>query len=259
MTHSQYPTLKSRPLRLIALSAFLCLLAAMSDVTVAQERPMAEQPVPVIRVSGQGEEFLAPDMAILTLGVLREAETARAALDANSAAMKDVVAAMREAGIEDRDLQTSNFSVQPRYVYPKQQRDGTQEAPKIVGYTVSNQLTVRIRDLSKLGSVLDTAIGLGVNNDGNIRFTNDDPSAAIDTARENAMKDARNRAETLAGAAGVKLGQILEISENFSQPRPTPISRTIRSTEFAAQSVPVEAGENRYSVTVQAVWQITPE
>ncbi len=259
MTHPQFSTHRFKPFHLIALSAILCLFAAMPDVSLAQERPMAEQPVPVIRVSGQGEEFLAPDMAILTLGVLREAETAREALDANSAAMKDVVAAMKDAGVEDRDLQTSNFSVQPRYVYPKQQRDGTQEAPKIVGYTVSNQLTVRIRDLSKLGSVLDTAIGLGVNNDGNIRFTNDDPSAAIDTARENAMKDARNRADTLARAAGVKLGQVLEISENFSQPRPTPIARTIRSTEMAAQSVPVQAGENRYSVNVQAVWQILPE
>lgn len=257
VTHSAFPTIFSGPARIMMFAAIACIATVISDISIAKERPLAELPVPVIRVSGEGEVFLAPDIAILTLGVVREADTARAALDANSEAMKSVVAAMKEAGIEARDLQTSRFSIQPRYIYPKAKRDGQQEAPRIVGYTVSNQLTVRIRDMPSVGSILDKAIGLGVNNDGNIQFTNDDPSEAIDTARENAMKDARKRAETLAGAAGVKLGQILELSENFSQPRPVPIGRSMKTAEFAAQSVPVEAGENRYSVTVQTVWQIS--
>lgn len=257
VTYSAFSTICGSPARFMFVAAIAMFAVAMPEISMAKERPLAELPVPVIRVSGEGEMYLAPDIAVVTLGVVREEDTARAALDANSEAMKSVVAAMKEAGIEGKDLQTSRFSIQPRYIYPKTKRDGQQEAPRIVGYTVSNQLTIRIRDLSKLGSILDTAIGLGVNNDGNIQFTNDDPSAAISTARENAMKDARKRADTLASAAGVKLGQILEISENFSKPRPVPMGRSMKTAEFAAQSsVPVEAGENRYSVTVQAVWQV---
>lgn len=242
--------------RSIIIAAFACMASAFSSDAEAQQRPLAELPVPVIRVSGEGQAYLAPDMAVITLGVLREADTARAALDANNKAMADVITAMKNEGIEQRDLQTSAFSIQPRYVYPKPDRNGQQEAPRITGYTATNQLTVRIRDLSRLGAILDKAISLGVNNDGNISFTNDDPSAAISSARTEAMKDARARAETLAKAAGVSLGPILEISESFSRPGPAPIARSMKAREFAAEAVPVATGENSYSVTVQAAWQI---
>jgi len=179
-----------------------------------------DTPVPRILVSGQGSANVAPDMAVLSLTVTREADSAREALDASSATMHDVLEAMRAEGIEARDLQTSNFSIQPRYSQPAVGRSGQREAPRIVGYTVRNSLTVRIRDISALGAILDRSVTLGVNEGGNIMFTNADPSAAIEQARIMAVQQAVAKAQTLATAAGVEAGRILEISEPSSNPRP---------------------------------------
>jgi uncharacterized protein YggE len=120
------------------------------------------EPFPRILVTGQGSFDIAPDMAVLSLTVTREAETARAALDANSSAMKEVFAAMKAEGIADRDLQTSGFSIQPRYIYPSP-KSGQREPPRIVGYVVRNSLTVRVRDIENVGAILDKSVTLGVN------------------------------------------------------------------------------------------------
>jgi uncharacterized protein YggE len=240
----------------VVLTAAMLTPASLSHAQTAPERPLAEMPVPVIRVSGEGKVAVKPDMAILNLGVVREADTAREALNANNEAMARIIETMKEAGVAGRDLQTSGFSIQPRYFYPKRNAE-REEPPKIVGYTVSNQLTVRIRDLENLGAVIDRSVTLGANSNGNIVFANDDPSEAISSARAEAMKDARQRAETLARAAGAELGMLLEISENFSRPMPQGIQRARFAAEAADAAVPVESGENSYSVTVQASWSIS--
>jgi uncharacterized protein YggE len=213
-------------------------------------------PSPRIRVDGEGSVDLAPDMALLSLMVTREAKTARAAVDANNAAMSDVLQAMRAAGIADRDLQTSSFSIQPRYLYPRPKSSGVTEPPEIIGYTVRNGLTVRLRELARIGEILDTSVTLGVNEGGSITFSNDDPSAAITRARVEAMQDAMARAQTLAEAAGVKLGDIIEISEQMFNPRPAPMARAEMAMARSADAVPVAAGENTYRVTVNAVFAI---
>lgn len=213
-------------------------------------------PIPRILVTGQGSVDVAPDMAVIMLTVTREAETARAALDANSAAMNDVLAAMKTEGVEARDLQTSGFSIQPRYIYPSPKSSGEREPPRIVGYTVRNSLTVRVRDISAVGAVLDKSVTLGVNEGGNITFTNDDPSAAITQARIKAIKDAMVKAKTLAETAGVKTGRLLEISEQSYSPRPVPMARAEMSMARSADSVPVAAGENTYKVTVNVSYAI---
>ena len=220
----------------------LALLFGLVIPAIAGDQPGAQ-----IRASGEAEVALAPDMATLQLTVAREADKARAALDANSAAMADVIAAMREAGIESRDLQTSGFDIQPRYVYPKP-RD--QHPPKIVGYIVRNSLSVRVRELDRLGEILDRSVTLGVNQGGAVRFGNVDPSAALDQARAAAVKDALAKAETLAGAAGVALGEVLEISEQSYTPMPRPMQASRAMVMADAEAVPVEAGENTYQVTV---------
>ena len=211
---------------------------------------------PRILVTGQGSVDVAPDMAMLVLTVTREAETARKALDANSAAMKDVLAAMKAEGIKARDLQTSGFSIQPRYVYPQQRSSTAHEPPRIVGYTVRNSLNVRVRDIASLGQILDKSVTLGVNEGGNISFTNDDPSAAITQARVLAMKDALAKAKTLAEAGGVKVGKLLEISEQSFNPRPMPMARKERSMAMSADAVPVATGENTYRVSVNVSYAI---
>jgi uncharacterized protein YggE len=189
-------------------------------------------------------------MAILELMVIREADTARVALKSNSAAMEDVITALKSEGIEARDIQTSNFSIQPRYSRPHPNSSTNHEPPRIVGYTVRNGLNVRVRNIKALGAILDKSVTLGVNQGGNITFTNQDPSAAVEQARIEAVKEAMGRANTLAEAAGVKTGRILEISEQSAMPRPMPMARAEMAMMRSADAVPVAAGENTYKVTV---------
>ncbi|KAA1194143.1 SIMPL domain-containing protein [Pseudohalioglobus sediminis] len=222
------------------------LLAAMLAIILAPAVASADEAEAQIRVSGEAERAMAPDMAIMQLTVTREAKTAREALDANSAAMTEVIRAMRKQGVAERDLQTSNFSIQPRYVYPKPRNE---KPPEIVGYVVRNSLTVRVRDLDDVGKLLDQSVTLGVNEGGNIQFTNEDPEEVLAKARAAAVKDALARAETLAEAADVDLGDILSISEESYNPQPYRAERMMASAA-AADSVPVAAGENRYRVTV---------
>ena len=157
---------------------------------------------------------------------------------------------------EDRDLQTSNFNIQPRYFYPKPQ-NGTQKPPRIIGYVVSNNLTVRVRNLSSLGEVLDEVVTFGVNSGGGISFSSSDPSEAVETARKNAMKEALKKAGTLTDAAGVNLGRILEISEQGGR-RPIRAKAMARSlqADVAESAVPIASGENTYSITVNVSWEI---
>ena len=210
-------------------------------------------PYPQIRVSGEGVASLPPDMAVLSLAVTREAPTAQQALDASSSAMREVLAAMRKAGIEERDLQTEQFAIQPRYRDEPAQVKG-EPSPRIVGYTVSNALSVRVRDLGSLGSIIDMSVRLGVNQGGGIRFLNEDPAAALSAARSAAMQDALGRARTLTAAADVGLGRILEISEQSHQPRPMMMARTEMMAD--AGSVPIAGGENSYRVTVNVTFAL---
>lgn len=222
---------------------------ALSSSAFAEDTAPKEA---MLSVSGTGEASTAPDMAIIDLAVLREADTAREALDANNKAMSDVLAALKKDGIADKDLQTSGLSIQPKYDYSN--NDGS--APKLTGYSVTNSLTIRIRDLSKLGAVLDKSVTLGVNQGGGIRFANDKPDALLDAARTDAVKNAIAKAKTLSEAAGVKLGRIVEISEASAAPMPQPMVRMSMAKEMADASVPVAAGENSYSVSVNVTFAL---
>lgn len=236
-------------------ATLLLLATALALPTMASAASAQEQrQTPRIIVSGEGESTLAPDMAIVSLAVMREAETARQALDENNSAMSAVIAAMKEAGIAARDLQTAGLQINPRYVYP-QNNDGEQQ-PRIVAYQVSNTLTVRVRDIAKVGEIIDQSVTLGVNQGGNISFVNDDSSAAMTEARKRAVQDAVARATTLAEAAGVGLGSVLEITEqSFARP-PMPISAKAYRMEAASDAVPVEAGENSYRVQVNVTFEL---
>ncbi|MEL6946791.1 MAG: SIMPL domain-containing protein, partial [Pseudomonadota bacterium] len=207
-------------------------------------------------ISATGNAKVAPDMATLTLSVVREAETAREALDANTTAMAAVLNAFRDEGIEERDLQTSGFNIQPRYFYPKRSSDGQQAAPRIVAYSVTNGLTVRVRDLAKVGAILDRSVTLGVNSSGSIAFGSSDPSPFIQEARKKAMQQAILKAKTLTSEAGVKLGRILSIREpNPRRRRAVGIAR-MASSRAESSAVPIAAGENSYSVTVTVRWEL---
>ena len=215
----------------------------------------AEPPVPTLEVAGSGSAAAAPDMAIIGFGVVSEAETARAALDQNNAAMRKVLDELAQAGIAEKDVQTANFNIQPRYHYPKRKNNGEQPPPVITGYQVSNQVTVRVRELEQTGAILDTVVTLGVNSGGNIRFSNADPAEFLEKARKAAVEDAIQKARTLASAAGVGLKRILSIRENFRQPRPVALGRAQMSVAEDA-AVPIATGENTYEVNVTVSWEL---
>jgi uncharacterized protein YggE len=234
----------NRRMMALGLAAAIALPAAAS----AAETPIQ----PRIVVSGEGEAAVAPDMALLSLSVMREAKTAREALDDNNAAMAEVIEAIKLFGVADRDLQTAGLQIMPRYNYTNKP-DGTQEA-ELIAYQVTNSLSVRVRDLVKTGEILDRAVSLGVNQGGNIVFANDDPSAVITEARKKAVAEATAKARTLAEAAGVNLGRILEISDQSFGAQPMPIEA--KAFDRMAASVPIEAGENAYRVQVNMTFEL---
>lgn len=239
------------PLRLLA--ATLVLATSLTPAALSAHEHKGKEPV--IVVSGSGDAAVAPDLAIVTLSVAETKKTAREALDVANGSMAKVIEALKKDGIAARDLQTSGLSIQAQYAYPENE-DGTPRLPVLTGYSVTNSLTIRIRDISKVGAVIDEAVTLGVNQGGDIRFTNENPSKTVATARTEAVKDAIDKARTLADAAGVKLGRILEISETTSAEQPRPLAAMRMAKEAADGAVPVEAGENSYAVNVNVTFAI---
>jgi len=207
-----------------------------------------------ISVLGEGTVTAAPDTATINSGVTTQAATAREALDANSAAMDELIATLKEAGIAERDIQTSNFSVSPNYVYSDaRDENGYSLPPRIDGYQVSNSVTVKVRDLEQLGAILDRSVTVGANTINGIGFSVADPSSLLDDARRQAVRDARAKAELYAEAAGATLGELEKISESQNVGGPQPYAMAMRAD---AQSVPVAAGELSFSVSVNVAWEI---
>lgn len=210
-----------------------------------------------LTVSGIGIARSAPDMATITTGVTTQSATAREALDANTEAMNELIAVLREAGLESRDIQTTDFTVSPQYVYSDQRDEsGFSLPPQIAGYQVSNAVSIAVRDLDNLGSVLDRAISVGANTINGIAFSVENPTELLAEARRNAVSEARAKAETYADAAGVTLGSIDIISEQDGYIPPQPVLQAARAEVAFDNAVPVEAGESTYSVTVTITWEL---
>lgn len=233
------------------------LAPAVLAVALAMPAAADELPTPMISMSGHGEVTAQPDTASITSGVTTQAETARAALDANTEAMTALIQALREAGIADRDIQTSNFSVNPSYVYTDaRDANGYTLPPKISGYQVQNTVTVRVRDLSTLGTVLDHSVTVGANTISGISFSVEDPSALYDEARKAAFADAHHKADLYASAAGDALGDIRGISESQGGPQPQPYMLKSMAMDAAAAPVPVQGGELTFAIDVQVSWDL---
>ncbi|WP_108397171.1 SIMPL domain-containing protein [Devosia submarina] len=210
-----------------------------------------------ITIDGIGEVRAAPDMAIITSGVTTQGATAREALDANSAAMAELVNTLKESGIEARDIQTSGFSVNPDYVYTDERdENGYTRPPKIAGYQVTNSVTLSVRDLEALGTILDKAVTVGANTINGISFSVADPSDLLDDARRLAFADAREKAGLYAEAADSSLAELVSISESQSFNQPPPMPMYAMRAEAAAASVPVEAGELSFSINVTVQWEL---
>lgn len=208
-------------------------------------------------LTGTGTVRAAPDMATINTGVTTQAETAREALDANTEAMQALVAALQEAGLESRDIQTSNFTVNPQYVYSDaRDESGYSLPPQIQGYEVSNAVTIIVRDLDALGAVLDQAVTVGANTINGIAFDVTDPTKLEQEARALAVEDALAKAQTYAEAANIELGEIESISEIPHNTPPQPMFRAAMAEMAMDSAVPVEAGELAFSVTTTISWEI---
>lgn len=228
----------------------LALTTAMTTALVLPLEARAEAPVAQITVTGEAVVQAVPDMATISLGVTTMGATGSEAMDANSAALAKVIARLKAAGIAERDLQTQNLSLNPNWSSYDSSVSGAPQT--ITGYTASNILSVKVRDLAVLGAVLDAAVGDGANTLNGLSFDLSQPRPAQDAARTEATKDARARAELLAAAAGVKLGRVLSISETQSYGQPMPVAYKAD----AAMAVPVQAGEVGMSASVTVVFEI---
>jgi uncharacterized protein YggE len=223
-------------------------LAAAVVAAVLLATPALAQTTPpaAISVSGDATVSVPPDQALIDGGVTSEAKTAREASDANNTAMGKVLLALKGAGIEEKDVQTSRLSLQPQSAPNKTGPNA------IVSYRASNRVTVRLRDVTKVANVIDTLVSAGANEIGGINFVVSQASKLLDDAREQAVADARRKAEIYAKAAGVTLGAPLSISEQGGGPSPMPF----RKMAIGMASTPVAQGEETLAVTVSVSWAI---
>jgi uncharacterized protein len=225
------------------------LALAVAAATWLAAPAMAQVPPPAISVTGEATVSVPPDQAQIDGGVTSDAKTAREASDANNAAMGKVLLALKGAGIDEKDYQTSRLSLQPQYA---PNRSGPSP---VVGYRASNRVTVKLRDVAKVANIVDVLVGAGANELGGINFMVSQASKLLDDAREKAIADARRKAEIYAKAAGVTLGEPLNISEEGGSGPPVFRSKMAPM----AASAPVAQGEETLSVSVSVSWAIKPK
>ncbi len=243
MSSGSRPMRKTAAFKAAVAMAFLAAIpASLAD---AEEKAMQR----TITVSATGTAEAAPDQARITSGVSTEAPSAREALSGNSDTMARIIAALKDKGIDAKDIQTLAFNVEPVLDYSK---DG--QPPKVRGYRVSNQVVVLVRDLAKLGTVLDDVVTAGANQIQGLEFVVSKADALKDAARTEAVANALRRAKLLAGAAGAEVGEVIEIAEEVasSGPRPYATARLAKA-EMAA---PIEAGTSTLEARVTITWAL---
>ncbi|WP_308238257.1 SIMPL domain-containing protein [Phenylobacterium sp. J367] len=205
-----------------------------------------------LNLSAYGETRVAPDMATITLGVMTEADTAQAAMQANAQKMSAVMAALKRGGIAEKDIQTSNLNLSPRYQYVENL------PPKLIGYQTSNQVTVTVHDLKKLGQAVDATVNAGANQVHGISFGLDDPTAAENAARESAVKALAAKADLYARATGHRVVRLVTLSEGASSypvPPPMPMA-AMASFRKEAADTSVAPGELKVRVDITGLYEL---
>lgn len=225
----------------------LTILAMTAALALPLAAPAFAQDAAIVTVTGEATVEATPDSATISLGMTTDGTTAAEAMAANSAAVQAVIDRLKLAGIEDRDLQTSNLSLNPNWVgYDSGQ------TPTISGYIASNMLSVRVRALDSLGAVLDAVITDGANTLNGLTFEVAQPRPVLDLARQQAVEDAKARATLLAEATGGKLGKVISVTENAGYGAPVPMFRS----DAAQASVPVAGGQVGLMASVTVTYEI---
>jgi len=203
-------------------------------------------------VSATGEVSRVPDVAIISAGVQTRSATATGAISQNASRMDKVRAALKAAGIADRDIQTSNISLNPEYRYQDNQ------PPQLTGYTASNQVNVRFRDIRNSGRILDALVAQGANQINGPSLTIDKPEAALDEARADAIAVGRARAELYARSLGMRVVRLLSVTEGsgFGNPSPIVMMRAERGAATGAADSKIDPGEQQLQVTVSMSFEL---
>jgi uncharacterized protein YggE len=230
--------------------AFLAALAAISPAQ-ALERLIDISNDRWVEVTGEGSISAAPDFAEVTLGVTSTGKKAGDAVAANAQAANALSALIKSEGVAPADIQTSTVSVSPMFSQPLPNQ---QTAPTVAGYSVSNNVSVRVRDIPRLGALLDKAVTAGANSIYGIGFGHNDLSALLDKARPLAVADARRKAEIYAAAGGGRIGRLLVLTEEGGRQPPMAFSRAYAA---APPPTPIEAGEDKLTVSVNARFELT--
>ncbi len=233
-----------------ASAVFATAVFAAAIPTPAHAQQSQSPPERRVIVIGEGSVRVAPDYAEITSGVTTRAKTAKEAADANSKAMAAITAMLVGAGIEQKDIQTARFSVQP--VYVSQQSNSER---KLSGFSVSNQVNVTIRQLDKAGEILDRLVTTGATDVGSVEFLHSDTSKALDQAREAAVADARRKAQLYARAAGLSLGGVTWITEDSGYAPSGPIA-AMRMAGGMAAPVPISVGEDTLRVRITVSFEL---
>jgi uncharacterized protein len=236
-------------LRLVLIT-FLVTLAAIPPAQ-ALERVIDISNDRWVEVSGEGSVAAAPDFARVTLGVTSTGKNAGEAMAANAKAANALVSLIKAEGVAPADIQTSELSISPMFAQPS---PGQQTEPTITGYSVSNNVSVILRDIPRLGALLDKAVSAGANSIYGIGFGHNDPSALLDKARPLAVADARRKAEIYASAGGARLGRLMVLTEEASGQMPIAFSRAY--AKGASAPTPIEAGETKLTMTVTARFEL---
>ena len=222
-------------------------MTAAPATALAQAAPASDGTL--LSVSSRAEARKAPDIATFSAGVVTQAADGNAALRQNAEQMNRVLAAIKAAGVADKDVQTSGISLNPQYRYEENQ------PPRITGYQASNTVNVKLREVAKMGKVLDALVASGANQVNGPSFGIDDPEPLYDRARLDALKAARARAETYAGALGVRVRRFVCISVGGAA-MPSPMPRMAMMKAEAYDSTPVAAGESSVSVNLDVVFEL---
>ncbi|MEE3234601.1 MAG: SIMPL domain-containing protein [Candidatus Latescibacterota bacterium] len=235
--------MKSQHIVLLAVTIFPFFVACQSETIVAPSNANSEG----IHVSGTGQISASPDIAYAQLGIQTFSVQLDEALTANNKLMASINNALQNAGVSNTDIVTTQFNVNPQYDYEKDSRE-------LLGYWVNNQIRVTCRELTKIGNLLQIAVDAGANTVNGIQFSIEDTEALRAQARSLAVADARQRAETLATAAGVKLGQAIDIRESSND---YPLYARAEF-DLAQGAVPIESGQLDVTISVQVLFAINP-
>jgi uncharacterized protein YggE len=226
----------------------------LAGTAFAQTAPVAAPMTPsdgtLLSISAQAEARRVPDVATLSAGVVTQAADANAAMRANATQMDKVMAAIKAAGIAERDIRTSGISLNPQYKYVENQ------SPTITGYQASNTVDLKVRDVARLGKVLDALVASGANQVNGPNFEIDQPEPVYDQARRDALQKAQARAEMYAKALGLKVRRIVSISEGggYRPPMPMPMMAMARAKNESDTSV--APGETTLTATLDVVFEL---